>query len=116
MRSPLFSLLLATSLVALPVSAAQAPAEPAQSPQATPSNDSGPKKITTAKSKRTARPTTAKSAAASKPVATKKPGTSKDASKADCDTPAPKVAVTKPPPVQADPFAPIVAPCTDPKP
>lgn len=116
MRSPLFSLLLATSLVALPVSAAQSPAEPAQSPQATNANDSGPKKITTAKSKRTAKPATSKSAVASKPAASKKPSTPKDAKQADCDTPAPKVAVTKPPPVPADPFAPIVAPCTDPKP
>lgn len=116
MRSPLSSLLLATSLVALPVSAAQPPAEPAESPRATTANDSGPKKITTAKGKRTARPTTSKSAAASKPAASKKASTPKDAKKADCDTPVPKVTVTKPPPVQADPFAPIVAPCTDPKP
>ena len=55
---------------------------------------------------------TAKAGKSTKVATSAKP---KKAPEADCDDP-PKVTAAKPPAVPADPFAPIVAPCADPKP
>jgi hypothetical protein len=114
MPSPFSSLLLATSLLALPSSADARPPAASSLSQA-PSTSSG-------SSAKTAAPATskgkrgAKASPTSKVAAPKAPVKSKDARKADCDTPEPKATAAKAPPVPVDPFAPVVAPCAETKP
>lgn len=121
MPSPFSSLLLATSLVALPGSTATASTAVSSFTQApVPAGASAPKRATAAPSKAKPTPTSrGKRTSKATPAASKAgkaPAKSKDARKADCDTPEAKVAVVKPPPVPVDPFAPVVAPCAEPKP
>lgn len=116
MPSPFSSLILATSLVALPASAAIASSTAPPNAQAPASgSSSGTKAAATAPAKPAAT-TAAKGKRATKARPPSRPsGKIKDARTADCDTPETKVAAVKPAPIPADPFAPVVAPCADPK-
>lgn len=116
MRSPFSSLLLATSLVAPPAGSAPEAAT-FEARQESPAVKADAQDATAARAKARKPGKASPAARSGKSTKSAKGATSaktKKAPEADCDDP-PKVTAAKPPAVPADPFAPIVAPCADPK-
>ena len=118
MPSPFSSLLLAMSLAAPQAGAAAQPATAVPASQGTSTSASVAKAgaAATPKAKRTAKTAPASKLPAAKSPATKTADTMKDAKPESCDTAEPTAVAAKPAPVPANPFAPVVAPCTEPKP